>query len=105
MKLKYVTDGKRHLVCVPYSISNLHEMAKQLDINKCFFHKNHYDIPAKRIEEIEKKCMMVNKETIVEIIRSPKYAETILSDEIRPGGASPPDRFMEQEMKYNGFGQ
>ena len=30
--LEYLTDGARHLICQPYSIENLHEMARQLNI-------------------------------------------------------------------------
>lgn len=87
--LKYITDGKRHLICVPYSVVNLHIMAEQLDINPCWFHKNHYDIPKLRIKEIESKCTIVDPKNIVEIIRSPDYADIILSD-MRPNvGAKP----------------
>ena len=68
-EIKYYTDGKRHLVCVPYSIDNLHRMAYDLNIDKCWFHKNHYDIPKKRIAEIEAKCIIVDSKTIVKIIK------------------------------------
>ena len=67
--MKYYTDGKRHLVCVPYSIDNLHLMAHNLGIDKCWFHKDHYDIPKRRIAEIEAKCEMVDSKTIVKIIK------------------------------------
>ena len=67
--MKYYTDGKRHLVCVPYSIQNLHAMAKDLGIGRWWFHKNHYDIPKKRIDEIESRCIMVSPKSIVHIIR------------------------------------
>lgn len=30
----YVTDGKRHLVCIPYSVENLHQMAADLGIGR-----------------------------------------------------------------------
>lgn len=68
-KLKYYTDGKRHLVCLPYSIENLHKMADSLNINRCWFHNNHYDIPKKRISEIEKMCEIVSPKDIVRIIK------------------------------------
>lgn len=68
--LTYVCDSHRHLVCIPYSIDNLHKMAKDLEINKCWFHKNHYDIPKKRQEEIEGKCKIVSSRDIVGIIRN-----------------------------------
>jgi hypothetical protein len=51
----YYCDNKRHLVCKPYSIVNLHKMAEDLKIKKCWFHNTHYDIPKKRIQEIQKK--------------------------------------------------
>jgi hypothetical protein len=65
----YVTDGKRHLVCIPYSVENLHEMAADLGIGRHWFHKNHYDIPKKRIDEISSKCTFVSSKDIVKIIR------------------------------------
>ena len=74
MKLKYVCDNSRHLICVPYSKDNLHIMAEQLDLKRCWFHKNHYDIPVRRRKEIESKCHKVSSKEIVEIIRSPEYA-------------------------------
>jgi len=70
--MKYYTDGKRHLVCVPYSIKNLHLMAKNLNIKSCWFHKNHYDIPKTRINEIEACCELVSSKDIVRIIKN-KY--------------------------------
>ena len=105
MKLTYVTDKKRHLVCVPYSIENLHQMAKELKIHKCWFHKNHYDIPKLRIEEIEKQCKIVDPKNIVEIIRSPQYAEIIISEDNNNKGntATPKDHFWKTELEYNGF--
>ncbi len=65
----YFTDGKRHLVCIPYSIENLHTMAADLDIGRHWFHKNHYDIPKKRMDEIASKCTIVSSKDIVKIIR------------------------------------
>lgn len=64
----YLTDGKRHLICYPYSKDNLHKMADDLGIKRCWFHKNHYDIPKKRIEEITEKCTVVSSKDIVLII-------------------------------------
>ena len=102
MKLTFVTDKKRHLVCVPYSIENLHRMAKELDIKKCWFHKNHYDIPKLKQKEIEKQCRIVDPKNIIEIITSPEYAEIIISDHVK-GTAIPKDYFWQTEMKYNGY--
>lgn len=67
--MKFYTDGERHLVCVPYSIKNLHAMANQLNIKRCWFHKDHYDISKKRIVEIEKQCILVTSKDIVRIIK------------------------------------
>lgn len=69
-KLEYLTDGARHLVCLPYSIANLHRMARELDIKPYWFHKNHYDIPKQRIAEVEAKCRMVSSQEIVRAIRN-----------------------------------
>lgn len=65
----YLTDRKRHLICKPYSIENLHLMACELNIKKCWFHKNHYDIPKTRIKEIEDKCTIISTKEIVNIIK------------------------------------
>ncbi len=66
--MKYFCDNKRHLVCKPYSLANLHEMAKDLGIKRCWFHKSHYDIPKTRIQEIESKCIIVTTRKVVQII-------------------------------------
>ena len=74
-ELVYVCDDKRHLVCLPYSIPNLHEMAEDLDINRAFFENKrgkshpHYDIPAKRIKEIQAKCTVVSPRAILMITK------------------------------------
>ena len=67
--MEYICDNKRHLICKPYSIENLHIMAKHLEIKRCWFHKNHYDIPKLRIKEITDKCTVVNSKEIVRIIK------------------------------------
>lgn len=67
--MQYLTDGKRHLICKPYSIINLHLMAIELNIARCWFHKDHYDIPLNRMSEIEKKCQIVSSKDIVKIAR------------------------------------
>lgn len=67
--MRYLTDGRRHLICEPYSVDNLHLMAEQLDIKRCWFHRDHYDIPKSRIEEIEAKCELISSKEIVRIMR------------------------------------
>lgn len=103
MELKYVCDKSRHLVCVPYSIENLHVMAEELGLKRCWFHKNHYDIPKTRIKEITKKCIKVSSKEIVEIIRSPEYAEIIISPEVT-GGEVRKDYFLQAQFEYHGTG-
>jgi hypothetical protein len=66
----YLCDNFRHLICFPYSIENLHKMAKDLDIKRCWFHKNHYDIPKRRIKEITNKCnLLISSQQLLEIIK------------------------------------
>ena len=65
----YFCDDKRHLICDPYSIENLHLMAQNLNIKKCWFHKNHYDIPKRRIEEITAKCTLIDSKELIKIIK------------------------------------
>lgn len=67
--MTYYCDGLRHLVCVPYSIENLHLMAQDLDIKRCWFHKDHYDIPKRRIAEIQARCRVISPQGIVRIVR------------------------------------
>ena len=67
--MKYYCDNNRHLVCIPYSKNNLHKMAEELNIKRCWFHRDHYDIPKKRIKEIQNKCEVVSSREIVKIIR------------------------------------
>lgn len=70
--LQFICDNKRHLICLPYSIENLHKTAEILGIKRCWFHGNHYDIPIKRIEEIKAKCTVVRPKEIVKIIKENK---------------------------------
>lgn len=67
--MEYFFDDKRHLVCKPFSIENLHKMAEDLGIKRCWFHKNHYDIPKKRIEEIASKATKVSPREILKIVK------------------------------------
>lgn len=61
---------------MPYSVENLHKMAEDLKINRCFFEVSrvfkhaHYDIPKRRIKEITEKCTVVTKEEIIQIIKN-----------------------------------
>lgn len=71
--IEFYCDDQRHLVCVPYSVENLHEMARQLGVKRCWFHANaryaHYDIPKRRITEITAKCNVVSTKDILRIVK------------------------------------
>ena len=71
--MKYYCDNMRHIVCEPYSIEGLHEMAEDLDLKRCWFHNSkypHYDIPKRRIKEIEDKCIIVSPKVILSICKT-----------------------------------
>lgn len=67
--MRFLTDSQRHLVCVPYSVENLHEMAKQLGIKRCWFHRDHYDVPKGMIAGIRRRCQVVRPRQILAVIR------------------------------------
>jgi len=70
--MKYLCDNSRHLICLPYSIQNLHKMGEELNIKKCWFHNDkfpHYDIPKKRISEITSKCEIISSKELLLIIK------------------------------------
>jgi len=69
LNLTFVCDKKRHLICLPYSKTNMLSMATELGINPLWFHKDHYDIPKNRIEDILEQCVVVSPKEIVKIIR------------------------------------
>ena len=86
-ELTYYADPKRHLVCVPYSIENLHRMAQDLGIKRHWFHagknKAHYDIPLTRKKEILGRVHhVVSPKTIVKITQG-KYPEKLDPEKIR----------------------
>lgn len=67
-----MTDGRRHLVCLPYSKENLHKMADELEIARCWYHSPpypHYDISIRRKEELESMCEIVLPKDIVRICK------------------------------------
>lgn len=68
-EMTYYCDKARHLVCLPYSVENLHAMGDALSIKRCWFHGDHYDIPKRRIEEIMSMCTVVSSRDIVRIIK------------------------------------
>lgn len=71
-ELTYLCDDMRHLVCVPFSVSNLHRMAKDLGIKRCWFHASlrhpHYDIPKTRVAEIRARCRVVSARELLLVV-------------------------------------
>lgn len=45
-------------------------MAIDLSIDRKWFHNDHYDIPKKRMEEMQFKCVLVSPKHILKIILS-----------------------------------
>lgn len=70
----YRKDGRLrpHLVCLPYSIELLHEMARILNISRRYFDRDHYDVPIARVPEIMGRCTIVPTREIVRIARAKK---------------------------------
>lgn len=72
-ELTYICDNSRHLICLPYSIENLHRMASDLGLAKNWYHKGshpHYDMPKKRVAEITNMCKVVSSKELLLIIKN-----------------------------------
>lgn len=52
-------------------------MAARLGIHRCWFHRDHYDIPVRRADEILAKCVVVRPRDIVAIIKN-VYEEGVI---------------------------
>jgi hypothetical protein len=69
-RVKILYDDQRHLVTVPYSKENLHTAALQLGIKRCWFHKDHYDIPKRMMARMsETVAEKVSPREILRIVR------------------------------------
>lgn len=71
--MRFLCDELRHLVCISYSIENLHRMAEELGIKRCWFHAGnhpHYDIPKRRVAEIRARCEVVSPRETLRIIKT-----------------------------------
>jgi hypothetical protein len=69
--MKYYYDEQRHLVCVPYSVENLHVMAADLGIKRCWYHagdKPHYDVPKRMMSKIGEVATLVSPREILKIV-------------------------------------
>jgi hypothetical protein len=75
LDLTFVCDNKRHLICIPYSKTNMILMATELEISPLWFHKDHYDIPKHRIKEMLSRCEIVSSKEIVRIIKEHNHGE------------------------------
>lgn len=73
--LTYYCDNNGHLVCRPYTVHNLHDMAEKLKIHSSWFHtgegiadtlvkKPHYKIALSRRGEFRKLCTTVTTEEL-----------------------------------------
>lgn len=74
MDLEFICDDARHIICLPYSIENLHRMACRLGLKRCWFHNHpthpHYDMPKLRIEQITKRCRVVSQRELLALTKS-----------------------------------
>lgn len=67
-----LADDARHLVCLPYTVDDLHRMAEHLGIGRHFYHASpfpHYDIPVRRQAEIVVMARSVSSKDIVRLWR------------------------------------
>lgn len=48
-------------------------MAQELGIKRCWFHKTHYDIPKRRVEEIKKRCTVVPAKWIALLVHGQRW--------------------------------
>ncbi len=68
--MRILYDAQRHLVAVPYSRENLHKAAEQLGIKRCWFHRDHYDIPKRMMPRMaETAAERVSPREIARIVR------------------------------------
>ena len=69
-ELLYLTDGHRNVICVPYSIENLHKMADDLGIKRSWFKEDHYEIPDSYYPQFEDKCERVTTPTLFKTVKN-----------------------------------
>lgn len=79
--MKFYCDNARHLVCVPYSVEGLHQMAEALGIKRGWYHAGrwpHYDIPKRRIREVQtdpRVKVVSSKELLLLLKKAPSEAD------------------------------
>ena len=71
--MKFFYDSMRHLVCRPFSVENLHAMAAELGIKRCWFHNSkghpHYDVPKRMMATIGHRAQLMTPREIIAIMR------------------------------------
>lgn len=64
-------------------------MAEHLGIKKCWFHnkkgKWHYDIPKKRITEIQSKCRVISSIELLTIIKDARVVKLVKAPDLGSG--------------------
>lgn len=51
-------------------------MAEELGIKRCWFHKNHYDIPKRKVNFVTNIAKKVTSREILEIIKNGRLGES-----------------------------
>lgn len=69
-ELVYITDGVGNVICLPYSVENLHKMADDLGIKKTWYRDGHYKVPKEIAEDLEEKCDKVTTTTLFRTVRN-----------------------------------
>ena len=73
--LSYFVDAERHLVCLPYTVENLHLMARRLGISRAWFHRTrggrhaHYDVPVNMTAHVRESAILLTPRDIVMLCR------------------------------------
>lgn len=73
--LRYFIDKSRHITCLPFSVENLHAMAEDLGIKRCWFHSGaypHYDAPRKMFDDLRERCEVITPRETLAIIQGRK---------------------------------
>lgn len=69
-ELIYITDGVGNVICLPYSVENLHKMADDLGIAKRWYRNGHYNVPKEIADGLEEKCDKVTTTTLFRTVRN-----------------------------------
>jgi hypothetical protein len=64
-----VIDEMRHIANDPYDLELLHKEVAAIGIKRCWFHRDHYDAPKKRFEELKKTLRVVSPREMLRLVR------------------------------------